>query len=439
MLKLGGGRADRPQMGNGRRVRAGVLSVAALVASLAACPSPASANGGLAGTAPTGPAPTGPPRTTTPAASLGKPDPATPQSLSRQLKLAKSAQAGAQRSVNEADAHIGQLTKQVAALESDVSNLGVAERGEYDHYVSARARLNKMAIADYVGGGSQLSDLDFGSSFASIAEAARTRIYADAVARAKAQAVDDFDSARRRLIGATGTAVTQLSQLRSDLVLATADRVRRADDVAAKAGDVVQLNLLVHLATATAPVPPSDIPLLFVDAYQRAARAMSKQSPACKLRWTSVAAIGKIESGHGTFGGATLAINGDVSPILGPALDGTNGFALILDTDKGLLDTDPVYDRAVGPMQFIPSTWHGAGRDGNGDKVANPSNAYDAALAAAAYLCRAVPAGGLDTEPGLQQAYFSYNHSDAYVAAVLAQTYAYDAMAIGPVRPVTAQ
>src|SRR2546428_764976 len=71
-----------------------------------------------------------------------------------------------------------------------------------------------------------------------------------------------------------------------------------------------------------------------------------------------------------------------VSPILGPVLDG-NGFAAIPDTDGGRLDGNQVWDRAVGPMQFLPSTWTTWSADGNGDHRADPNNVFDASLAAA--------------------------------------------------------
>ncbi len=55
-------------------------------------------------------------------------------------------------------------------------------------------------------------------------------------------------------------------------------------------------------------------------------------------------------------------------PVRGPALSG-GAFSAIRDTDGGRYDGDPVWDRAVGPMQFIPGTWRIWGADGNGDGV----------------------------------------------------------------------
>ena len=147
------------------------------------------------------------------------------------------------------------------------------------------------------------------------------------------------------------------------------------------------------------------------------------------MSWTVVAAIGRAESNHGRYRGARLALNGDIHPrIVGIPLDGTRS-RLIVDTDKGQLDGDTSFDRAVGPMQFIPSTWKRIAQDGNGDRALDANNAYDAALGAAAYLCRAVPQGGLDKEDALRRAVFSYNHSAAYVDRVLASMRLFDAMA----------
>jgi membrane-bound lytic murein transglycosylase B len=189
--------------------------------------------------------------------------------------------------------------------------------------------------------------------------------------------------------------------------------------------DVEEKRQLLDSATAAAPVDGTDIPRLFLDAYRRAAATMARRAPNCRVGWAAIAGIGKIESNHGRYRGAQFALNGDVFPrILGIPLDGTRS-ALITDTDGGLLDTDIEFDRAVGPMQFIPSTWSRIDEDGNGDGIRDPNNIYDAALGTAAYLCRAVPAGGLDTDDGLRPAIFSYNHSDAYVEAVLGWVHTY--------------
>ena len=68
--------------------------------------------------------------------------------------------------------------------------------------------------------------------------------------------------------------------------------------------------------------------------------------------------------------------------ITGPPLDG-RGVASIPDSDGGRWDGDATWDRAVGPMQFIPTTWRSLGRDGNADRVADPNNLFDAAVSAA--------------------------------------------------------
>jgi membrane-bound lytic murein transglycosylase B len=159
------------------------------------------------------------------------------------------------------------------------------------------------------------------------------------------------------------------------------------------------------------------IPTTALDAYRRAARRSVTRDPHCHLPWPLLAAIGRIESDHGRFAGAVLRTDGTSSTkVIGIALNGV-GTALIRDTDRGLLDGDSVFDRAVGPMQFIPSTWVHYAVDGNGDHRADPFNVYDAAAAAAHYLC--VAGGNLATSAGQIRAVLAYNHSSAYLAAVL--------------------
>ncbi|QGV82469.1 hypothetical protein EIZ62_04690 [Streptomyces ficellus] len=172
-------------------------------------------------------------------------------------------------------------------------------------------------------------------------------------------------------------------------------------------------------APAAAPAPVTlhaGIPATVLAAYRRAEAAVARTDPGCRLPWQLLAAIGRVESGQAR-GGRVDARGTTLEPILGPVLDGA-GFARITDTDGGAYDGNTVFDRAVGPMQFIPSTWARWGADGNGDGRRDPGNVYDAALAAGRYLC----AGGrtLTVTADLHAAVLAYNHSDAYLRTVLA-------------------
>ncbi|MEU6815068.1 lytic murein transglycosylase [Streptomyces sp. NPDC046860] len=157
------------------------------------------------------------------------------------------------------------------------------------------------------------------------------------------------------------------------------------------------------------------IPATVLDAYKKAEAELRASKPGCNLPWQLLAAIGKVESGQAR-GGQVTADGTTVSAIVGPQLDG-NGFALIKDTDHGAYDGNSSYDQAVGPMQFIPSTWAWAGRDGNDDGKADPNNVYDAALAAGHYLCR--NGWDLSQDRDLHRAILSYNNSGDYLALVL--------------------
>ncbi|MFF7113214.1 lytic murein transglycosylase [Streptomyces albogriseolus] len=173
-------------------------------------------------------------------------------------------------------------------------------------------------------------------------------------------------------------------------------------------------------ATAASPVlgrevrVQSGIPATVLRAYRAAETSVARTDPGCRLPWELLAAIGKVESGQAR-GGAVDRDGTTLGRITGPALDG-RGFALIRDTDGGAHDGDTVYDRAVGPMQFLPSTWARWGTDGNGDGRADPNNVFDAALAAGHYLC----AGDRDLgrPADLDRAVLSYNHSRSYLRLV---------------------
>ena len=182
-----------------------------------------------------------------------------------------------------------------------------------------------------------------------------------------------------------------------------------------------------YLAWANTVGPRVGIPPRALAAYAAAERAVHDSSPGCRLSWVTLAGIGAVESGHGTHGAATIRDDGGVRPqVIGPALDGSADLGAVSDTDDGSLDGDTAWDRAVGPMQFLPQTWADWGSDADEDGSVNPHSLDDASLAAARYLC----ASGQDTATGegWADAVFSYNHSTGYVRQVYAHAQMYAAL-----------
>ncbi|MGC4110992.1 MAG: lytic murein transglycosylase [Nocardioides sp.] len=168
----------------------------------------------------------------------------------------------------------------------------------------------------------------------------------------------------------------------------------------------------------------SGIPSVALTAYQRAATVIDAADRTCHLPWQLVAAIGRVESDHGRAQGNVLTDRGVDKPgIFGPVLNGSHGTVLIKDTDAGQYDGDSRYDRAVGPMQFIPSTWAIVGVDADNDGQRNPQDINDAALASAVYLCSGTD--NLATPATQTPAIYRYNHSKPYVDLVLAIEKAY--------------
>ncbi|QGV81173.1 lytic transglycosylase domain-containing protein [Streptomyces ficellus] len=157
------------------------------------------------------------------------------------------------------------------------------------------------------------------------------------------------------------------------------------------------------------------IPATVLAAYKQAEQHLKTTKPGCNLPWQLLAGIGKVESGQAR-GGRVDANGTTLAPILGPVLNGV-GFANISDTDKGAYDGDATHDRAVGPMQFIPSTWATWGQDANGDGRKDPNNIYDAARAAGMYLC--ANDRDLALKGDLDRAILSYNRSTEYLRTVL--------------------
>ncbi len=201
----------------------------------------------------------------------------------------------------------------------------------------------------------------------------------------------------------------RLAAAQSDLLVLSAARDRKDQELRAAAARRTEVAgrfeaVVRELGQATV----NGMSTVAYNAYRQAEATLAAEQPGCGLRWELLAAIGKTESNHGVgrldaFGNSQIAIVG--IPIGG-------------DTDGGLLDGDSSQDHAVGPMQFIPSTWKRWGTDANGDGRTDPGNIVDATTAAGRYLCRAAGDLTLTTEAGVIRAILSYNPNQTYLRVV---------------------
>lgn len=193
--------------------------------------------------------------------------------------------------------------------------------------------------------------------------------------------------------------------------------------IATSAQPSVAITSLVDPQWAAAVAKTTTIPPRALLSYAGASLAAAQQFPKCKVGWNMLAAIGFVESAHGTLGGSQVGDDGVAAPsIIGVALNG-QGVARIADTDDGRLDGDTTWDRAVGPMQFIPSTWEMVHKDGNGDGRADVHNLDDAVWSAAVHLCDV--GGDLSVPANWIAAVHAYNPSIAYNNKVAERATAY--------------
>ena len=342
--------------------------------------------------------------------------------LEAHAELAKARQlldaAEAVRRKTETDASAAE--RRLGDAIDQFQHLDTAQRAAADAVRRAQTNLRAVAIAAYVSGGP-------GTPLATLLQAetigdfARRKAVFTTVANRRTDTVRRYGAARA---GAERSTLESVERITS----ATAARADADARVPGAQAAVVRATKLVAdtqakltLITDAASSPGTDIPRLVLDAYQQAAAAVHAQN--CRLEWWGLAAVGKVESNHGRLQHAHLTATGDLIPhIVGIPLDGTDGTQVV--TGGG-----GTFVAAEGPMQFIPSTWAIAGRDGNADGKVDIDNIYDAALGAATYLCTA--SADLVSDEGLRVGYLSYNHSDAYVSEVLAYARAYEAADLG--------
>lgn len=376
-------------------------------------------------------------------AAVGGTRPVPPEALGALSAGVAGVQAGGTRWVSAYDGWAEAGTELIAATDdqaaaaaevADLTTLRVQVEARKAEAAAARAQaesdlevaqqhLARVAVLSFVDAGttSQTPDVT------AIVDADRQRrvVLGETVANTAVLAVRQAKATRDESARIERQAAAELE----DVTRRVRDAQRRHDDAATLVTRWTttrsdrQVKLVAEAPGAT--VGSSDLEIIALDAYRR-----SVASSGCSLSWTVVAGVGRVESRHGHAGGASVAANGDVSPaIYGVPLDGSGGNLAITDTDGGLLDGDAELDRAVGPMQFIPSTWQRWATDGNGDRRADPQNLYDATAAAARYLCAG--SGGDPSEEGVRAGVFSYNHSEAYVDRVLSYSASYASLGLG--------
>lgn len=318
---------------------------------------------------------------------------------------------------------LGEVGDRRAKLDLILDALDEQEERHARELVAAERQLAQATAAAYKTAGS-LGQISTALDTENIDDLARGLKLSTKSAERLLNLAHEAEGARRRA-GAASRKV-------AEEVLANDTRERRLQgDLEAVQGDWRDALDAAMGTEGSLVIRDTDLPLVVLNAYVRAARGAAWLEPECRVPWWALAGIGKVESNHGRFRGAVVDLEGNTDPkIFGVPLDGSPGIALIGDTDGGLLDEDPILDRAVGPMQFIPSTWVRWAHDGNGDELEDPHNIYDAAMSAAMYLCASAPAEGLVGDEPLIRAFLSYNHSLEYAAKVLALAHEYQA-AIG--------
>ena len=365
-----------------------------------------------------------------------EPDPAPGEGLSAavarvpltspELTRAEDALRSMQARQREADERLAEVVPELASLRQEVEALaGVVERRESqidkaaEALDRARTAVKQIAVEWFVTGFGALEGLDPALTAADRERLSHQYVLSQAAAGAALADQQHLEAHVADLRAERDALAERLDSRESRAEDLEAERVRLTRTLEEAARRLPELESDVQLAQMGARVVGSDLSAIALDAYWRAEVALAFLDPDCGITWSVLAGIGRIESGHGTYRGNEVAPDGQVTPgIYGPPLDGSTGrFAILGDSDGGALDKLTHTDRAVGPMQFIPSTWRMFATDGTGDGTADPQNLFDAAVTAAVYLCRKGP--GLTDVTRLHAAVLTYNQDLEYVRRVL--------------------
>ncbi|HEX9258481.1 MAG TPA: lytic murein transglycosylase [Acidimicrobiales bacterium] len=313
--------------------------------------------------------------------------------------------------INERTSNVAQLEARQIAVERDlasaerrVAQLSSTLDGTAGQAAQLVASARRQALAAYVNADPATAGFALVASLG--AGDVNEIAWSLGVWRAGQRQTLDLARRARELGGQADTALLAALQERDQL---TGERSRLGPTIESARNDLRLAQLaLENFVLQLGPSTIIGLTTTAFEAYRNAANVLAVEQPACGIRWELLAAIGKTESNHGS---GRLGPTGDaMPPILGIPIGG--------DTDGGLIDTDPTQDHAVGPMQFIPSTWRLYATDANGDGIANPNNIHDEALAAARYLCRAAGALTLLTREGVVKAILSYNPNQEYLRVV---------------------
>jgi membrane-bound lytic murein transglycosylase B len=303
-----------------------------------------------------------------------------------------------------------------SAAQANLDALGGQQAATANQLADAHQGINAISRAIYVDG----ADAIIGAS----TQSAVAQIYSESLSQRWLLTARRLLTLRSEVALSTDVTAAQLAagnertaRLTASEQQLVADQTAVAAELTAVADEIVRRRQRLLTAHSADEVPGTDIPVVALVAYERAVAWANGAFPTCAISWWNLAAIGKAESNHGRFAGSQPALDGRVLPVIrGIALDGTASLA-IADSDLGVLDGDIVWDRAVGPTQFIPTTWNGYGQqfdlDGDSNGNEDPDNIFDAARATAIFLCRNA-GGSLATPEAQRRAVWAYNPSENY-------------------------